>query len=98
MVRRIRRKFSAEFKQEAVRRVNEDRRSMKAVADELGIRPDLLGKWRSDAEEHGAKAESDGTPLSKDEEIRRLKRELEVARQERDFLKKATAYFAKESR
>lgn len=37
MVRRIRRKFSAEFKQEAVRRVNDDRRSMKAVADELGV-------------------------------------------------------------
>lgn len=97
MVRRIRRKFSAEFKQEAVRRVNEDRRTMKAVADELGVRPDLLGKWRSEAGEHGG-PETDGTPLSKDEEIRRLKRELEVARQERDFLKKATAYFAKESR
>ena len=98
MVRRIQRKFSAQFKQEAVRLANEGRRSMKEIADELGIRPDLLGKWRSEAVEQAGQADADGPPLSKDEEIRRLKRELEIARQERDFLKKATAYFAKESR
>jgi transposase len=98
MVRRIRRKFSDEFKQEAVRLANEGRRPMTEIAKELGIRADLLGKWRADADERASRPEVDGTPLTKDEEIRRLKRELELARQERDFLKKATAYFAKESR
>jgi transposase len=98
MVRRIRRKFSDEFKQEAVRLANEGRRPMTEIAKELGIRADLLGKWRADADERAARTEADGAPLTKDEEIRRLKRELELARQERDFLKKATAYFAKESR
>lgn len=99
MVKRIRRKFSREYKLDAVRLVNEGGRPMSKIAEELGIRADLLGKWRSEFEaERQANGASEEPLLSKDEEIRRLRRELEIARQERDFLKKAAAYFAKESR
>jgi transposase len=70
---------------------------MSHVARELGIRPDLLSTWVRVAEAGEPGAQS-GKILDKDEEIRRLRRELEIARQERDFLKKATAYFAKDAR
>ena len=97
---RERRQFSAEYKREAVRLV-EDGRSVLDVARSLGIRADMLRKWRRQLT--GAADATEAFPghgklTSQDEEIRRLRRELEVARQERDFLKRATVFFAKESR
>jgi transposase len=89
-----RRQFSLEFKEEAVRLLTESGRPLTHVARELGLRPKQLREWRQQFGTTGPVA----PPSSEAEELRRLRRELEVTRQERDFLKKAAAFFAKESR
>lgn len=73
------------------------------IGRDLELEPDMLRKWARDLgkwKEPGAPLEVDATKLTeaeKDLELRKLRRELETLRQERDFLKKATAFFAKES-
>jgi transposase len=91
-----RRSFTPEFKQEAVRLVLTSGRPVSHVARELGVRPDQLRHWKQEL----TPAAAGGPPLGEppEQEVRRLRRELEVVRQERDFLKKAAAFFAKESR
>lgn len=93
---RIRRAFPLEFKQEAVRRVTEGGRSIADAAREVGVRPEQLRLWKKQLVASGVVTR----PLrveSAEDELRRVKRELDVMRQERDFLKKATAFFAKGS-
>jgi transposase len=90
-----RRSFTPEFKQEAVRLLTESGRPLRQVARELGLHAAQLRDWRRELARPSAVA----APAPSDaEEVRRLRRELEVVRQERDFLKKAAAFFAKESR
>ena len=98
-----RRQFTREFKLEAVRLVSESDQSLPEIARELGIRADILRRWVEEAAsrtglEDGLLFPGNGQPAGPEAEIRRLRRELELVRQERDFLKKAAAYFAKESR
>ena len=98
-----RRKFSQEFKLEAVRLVLEEKKPLVKIAKDLGVRPDLLRNWRTSMEGRagltGARAnEGDSPVLGRDEELRQLRRENEVLRQELDFVKKAAAYFAKQTR
>lgn len=96
---RSRRAFSWEFKQEAVRLLQERQRlgtSLAQIGRELGVRAGLLHTWAEQVQR--AARPTSGAVLSPDEELRRLRRELDITRQERDFLKKATAFFAKESR
>ena len=88
---KVRRKFDEQFKREAVRFLEETGRPLAEVAAELQVSAGALWRWR--------KRWGTGTVtpvLSADEaaELRRLRRENEILRQERDFLKKATAYFA----
>ena len=94
---KVRRSFSPEWKQEAVRQVTELRRPLSQVARELGVRPEQLRAWKNQLLATRAVVQPPGSE-SAEEELRRVKRELEVVRQERDFLKKAAAFFAKESR
>lgn len=95
-MKRNRRAFSLEFKLEAVRLVTEGGRSLAEVARELKIQPDQLREWRRKFEGSGAvKPAARQETLA--EEARRLRKELEIVRQERDFLKKAVAFFAKGS-
>jgi transposase len=96
-----RRRFTREFKLEAVRLVNEGNESVTAVAERLGIRPDMLRNWkRQVAGLPPAQRKNvfigQGKASGQEEEIKRLRREVEQLQQERDFLKKAAAYFAKE--
>ncbi len=96
-----RRRFTREFKLEAVRLVNEGNESVSAVAERLGIRPDMLRNWkRQVAGLPGAQKNNifmgPGKATGEEEELKRLRREVEQLQQERDFLKKAAAYFAKE--
>ena len=95
-----RRQYTREYKVEAVRLVVEEERPLAQVARELGIGRNLLQRWKREMEGAGdAEAfPGNGKLSSQDEEIRRLRRELEQAKQENVFLKKAAAYFAKESR
>lgn len=90
-----RRNHSREFKLEAVRQVVECGRSISEVADGLGINRNLLTRWKSQLQSEGAVAFPGNGKLSAiEEENRRLRKELAIARQERDILKKAAAYFA----
>ena len=91
-----RRKHSLEFKLEAVKQVVEHGRSISAVADSLGVNRNLLTRWKSQFASEGVVS---STPAAEkrselEEENRRLRRELSIARQEREILKKAAAYFA----
>jgi len=100
-VARKHRRYSEEFKREAVRLLKESGKTLTEQARELGIDPTTLWAWREKADHENdpvTEETIEGTLLTKDEEIRRLRRENEILREERDFLKKATAFFAKESR
>ncbi len=97
-----RRQFTLEFKVEAVRLANESAKPLSQVARELGIRPDMLRTWKRQAASRAGLLPGDAFPgngnlTSQHEEVRRLRRELEQTKQENAFLKKAAAYFAKES-
>ncbi len=92
-----RRKFSAEFKREAVALTAQPDMSVAQVARDLGIGSNLLSRWRRELHADGVKAFR-GKGVARDEEVARLKRELARVRRERDFLKDAAAYFAKTSR
>lgn len=103
MINRKRRQFTSEFKVEAVRQVTEGGKSIAVVAKELGVRPDMLRGWRRQAEGKAGLAATDVFPghgqlPSQAAEVRRLRRELDAAKQEIEFLKKAATYFAKGSR
>jgi transposase len=92
-----RKRYSAEFKREALRRANEPGVTDVLVAEELGISARQLRRWRDSVERDGENA-FPGQGKSRDEEMTRLKRKLAKVEQERDFLKEAAAYFAKESK
>ena len=93
-----RRSFTPEFKREALRLIEESGQPLSKIARDLGIRPNQLREWRDQSQAAGPAPAPPLPAGSEAEEIRRLRRELEVVRQERDFLKKAAAFFAKESR
>src|ERR1700722_7668350 len=91
-MRRKRRQYSAEFRLEAVRQVVAGDRSVAAVARDLGMHPGVSGTWTG-------RAEARAGPLTADElaELRRLRQENATLREEREILKKATAFFAKDA-
>jgi transposase-like protein len=98
-----RRQFTREFKLEAVRMLTSGEKTVSELANDLGVRADVLRGWRKQAEGRAGLTKDDVFPghgklTSKDQEIRDLRRQLEEVTQERDFLKKAAAYFAKGSR
>jgi transposase len=95
MTKRPRRSFTDEFKAETVRFVRESGKSISAAARDLDLSENAVRDWVRRADDSSA-----GGPLTKAErdEVQRLRREVRVLRMERDILKKATAFFAKESR
>jgi transposase len=95
MVRR--RKFSDEYKREAVRLATQPGVTKSQVAQELGINANLLGRWCRDFAAHGAQ-HFPGQGKPRDEEMASLKRELARVKKERDFLREAATFFAKESK
>ena len=93
-----RKKFTKEFKLEALRLMRESGKPAADVARELGIRRNQLYKWEEKFHVHGEEAfPGHGRRVAKDDEVARLKRELARVKEERDILKKAAMYFAKES-
>lgn len=94
-----RQRFTREYKLEAVRLSAEGTKSVATVAAELGIDAHQLYRWRRAFERSGVAAfPGNGKINSQDEELHQLRRKLKQVTEERDFLKKATAFFAKESR
>lgn len=91
-----RRQYTEEFKTEAVRLVRETKRPVAQVARELGISANILYRWKGE-ERHAENAGSTRSVLRAErEELVRLQRENATLRKERDFLKSAAAYFARE--
>jgi transposase len=94
-----RRRFSAEFKREAVQLLESGSRPASEIARELGVPRNRLYKWQTELKARGSTAfPGSGARKERTTEIVRLKRELARVTEERDILKKAAAYFARESR
>ena len=94
---RVHRKYTAEFKAEAVRMIADQGLSLTEVARKLGIHANLLRNWKDKAAANGG-VPSPAQHTAVEVENARLRAENERLRMERDILKKATAFFAKESR
>ena len=92
-----RRTYTAEFKQEAVLLVTNQGLSLAEAARRLGVHANLLRTWKISLETNGPPA-SPRQPAALETENVRLRAENERLRMEREILKKATAFFAKESR
>ena len=94
-----RRHFTREFKLTAVQLVTEKRMPVGKVARDLDIHPNLLHLWRRKFLKDGDKAfTGKGRIKPENAEIRKLRKDLEKAREERDILKKALAVFSKQNR
>ncbi len=97
MARKKYRRYSPEFKRHALKRASEDGVTDKDACDELGISRRQLRRWRDQYRLLGDEA-FPGQGKSRDEEITALKRKLAKAEQERDFLRDAAVFFARESK
>ena len=95
--RRARRQFTDEFMAGAVRLVLDEGKRVGAVARELDLTPSSLGNWVRHAQADRTKGRT-GLTTAEREEIARLRKELRVVQEEREILKKAAAFFAKQSR
>lgn len=93
-----RRNYGDEFKREAVRLVTTHGYRVSETARNLGINPNMLGRWKREVEakQHGA-FPGNGHVAPDKEEVQRLREENKRLRMERDILKKALGYFASES-
>jgi transposase len=93
-MRTQRRKFTSEFRAEAVALVRRTGQSANQIAKELGVSQTALSRWLRQSAVPGPRANGFQTA----EEVQVLRREVERLRMERDILKKAAAFFANESR
>ena len=88
-------RFSDDFRREAIRLVRESDRPVKALAAELGVSTTTLRHWLRTVP---PQKQGPGRVLSLEEQVRQLRKENERLREEREILKKATAFFAKGAR
>lgn len=86
--------YTEEFKREAVDLIKASGRNLGEIAADLGIGRSTLGKWKRQLAEEDLLS---GPHEDVDKELARLRKENELLRQERDLLKKATAFFARET-
>ena len=94
-----RRKHTPEFKREALNMISNQQLSVAEVSRRLGVSQTLLYKWKAQFAEHGEQAfPGKGQLTPQEAELARLRRENELLRMERDILKKAAQFFAKESK
>jgi transposase len=92
-----RKQYSSEFKREAVAMVTRGGLSIAQAARDLGLRDNMISRWKKEAEHNGQRA-FPGQGHPQDEELSRLRREVEVLRQEREVLKKAISIFSQVGR
>ena len=97
MTKRKRRAFTKEFKAQTVRLVRESGKSVGAVARDLDLTETALRSWVRQAEIDTGRGAPGALTTDEREELTRLRRENRTLRMERDILKKATAFFAKEN-
>jgi transposase len=90
------RTYDREFKLQVLEMVQQDGRTIKSVAEELGIHPGVISRWRKEFHTDGQDGfVGSGHQRDQDEEMRRLKKRLADVTEERDILKKAVAFFTK---
>jgi transposase len=97
MERRKRRAFTNEFKAETVRLVVEGKRTISEVARDLDLTESALRLWVRQAEIDAGRGKPGELTTAEREELQRLRREVKTLRLEREILKKAAAFFAKEN-
>jgi transposase len=95
--RRQRRRFDAEYKAQAARLVLDEGKSVAAVARDLDLTETALREWVKRTQADRTKGRT-GLTTAEREELTRLRKENRILHEERDILKKATAFFAKQSR
>ena len=93
MAKKKRRKFTKEFKEEAVRLIAEEGYSYAEAGRNLGVNPNLLSRWKREFE--GIELDP-GSAVAMQAELKRLRKENKRLKMEREILKKAAAFFAKE--
>ncbi len=95
----VRRYYDEQFKRNAVELTRKTGKKVSQVAEDLGINSSMLVRWRMEQESYGVRSFPGQGKLTQgtdqEEEIRRLKKELAIAQEERDILKKATAIFSR---
>lgn len=92
----VQKTYTPEFKREAVQLVQTSGKPIAQVARDLGISDSSIHQWRKELAEHDSEAfPGSGHQTAQEEEVRRLKRELETVKQERDILKKAIGIFSR---
>ena len=97
MSKKTRRSFTPQFKAEAVALVRASGKSIGQVARDLGLTETALREWVRRATEGCSPGGTGAVSASEREELERLRKEVRTLRMERDFLKKAAAFFAKET-
>ena len=95
--RRERRTFSAEYKAEIVALIRSTGESPGSLCKRLDLTESTVRKWIDKSEKGGPMGTAKGVPVSESEELKQLRAEVKQLRTERDILKKATAFFAKDS-
>jgi transposase len=91
-----RRKFTAEYKAEVVRLCEQPGQKASSVAQELGLTPSAVSNWVHQATTDRGGGGSGALTTEERNELSALRREVRTLRQEREILKRATAFFAKE--
>ncbi len=97
MKKRTRRKYPQEFKEEAVKLITEQGYTFAEAGRNLGVHPNLISKWKKEIEGVPGSELSPASVVSIQSELKRLRKENKQLRMEREILKKAAAFFAKES-
>src|SRR5579875_891151 len=96
---KVQKTYTREFKEEAVRLAQSSGKAITQVAREPGVSDTSIHQWRKELAQHGKEAfPGSGHQTAREEENRRLKRELERVQQERDILKKVVSIFSRDSR
>jgi transposase len=96
--KQVRKKYTQAFREEAVRLVQAGERPIAEVARQLAMDPATLWRWVRQGEVDAGAGKAGELTTSEKEELRRLRREIVQLREEREILKKATAFFAKENK
>lgn len=97
MTKRKRKKYTQEFKEEAVKLVTEQGYQVSEAARNLGVHPNMLSRWKREILGDDESSSGTGNLNDVQAELQRLRKENKRLKMEREILKKAAAFFAKES-
>jgi|SaaInlV_120m_DNA_4_1040238.scaffolds.fasta_scaffold16218_2 transposase len=96
MSKQVKTKYTPEFRERAVKMVISSNKPTSVIAKDLGIKSTTLYSWVN-KEKTGKSSSTEQTNEQLFDELKQLKKELKLVKEQRDILKKATAYFAKET-